>query len=151
MRRGTSSTHFHCPVPRSSSHIGHGLASISLLAGAGDGEACWASEASSWEERDWEVGGGCTLKKSGGATPVVESPPRASGRKIAALRFFFPLGIPTGKPLRGPLRGSGIFRGLDWSFPFVVAPPLQLEHWDLDLTLTRRRLNVPFAMKRFPI
>ena len=24
VRRGTSSIHFHCPVPRSSSHIGHG-------------------------------------------------------------------------------------------------------------------------------
>ena len=26
VRRGTSSIHFHCPVPRSSSHIGHGKA-----------------------------------------------------------------------------------------------------------------------------
>ena len=25
VRRGTSSIHFHCPVPRSSSHIGHGF------------------------------------------------------------------------------------------------------------------------------
>ena len=25
VRRGTSSIHFHCPVPRSSSHIGHGI------------------------------------------------------------------------------------------------------------------------------
>ena len=27
VRRGTSSIHFHCPVPRSSSHIGHGRGS----------------------------------------------------------------------------------------------------------------------------
>ena len=25
VRRGTSSIHFHCPLPRSSSHIGHGV------------------------------------------------------------------------------------------------------------------------------
>ena len=25
VRRGTSSNHFHCPVPRSSSHFGHGV------------------------------------------------------------------------------------------------------------------------------
>ena len=54
------------------------------------------------------------LKKSGGATPEVEKPPRASRRKIAPQRLsgiLSSLGIPTGKPPKGPLRGSGIFSG----------------------------------------
>ena len=41
---------------------------------------------------------------------------------LEALRGFSFLGTPTGKPPRGPF-----FRGLDWSFPFVVAPPFPLD------------------------
>ena len=61
------------------------------------------------------------LKKSGGATPEVEKPPRASRRTISpleALSGFSSLGIPTGKPPRGPLRGSGIFSGSGLVVPF---------------------------------
>ena len=32
VRRGTSSIHFHCPAPRSSSHIGHGEGGIATQA-----------------------------------------------------------------------------------------------------------------------
>ena len=37
VRRGTSSNHFHCPVPWSSSHIGHGFLTVGTFFGTFSG------------------------------------------------------------------------------------------------------------------
>ena len=75
------------------------------------------------------------LKTCRGAPPEVENPPRASRRRIAPQRLLgvtsvlgvaSALGIPTGKPPRGPLRGSGFFSGSGLVVPLHCCTSISL-------------------------